>query len=395
MVCLNPIVGYGEVNEYGFIDTQLRFDKQIGQKIYCPCRYCLGCAYQARALRTLLFKMQWSQALAKGQPSSFITLTYNNQYLPPSGLAYRDIQQFMHSFKRMIRREGYTDELGYIYAGEEGLLNKRPHFHICLVGVSPLDFDYVCHKIGKYESSPAVDRLWGKGFNTVCEASVHTICYTAGYTCKKLVLHSDIDYRKVVQSAVAKRRREAGFNGLMSVDSDIAFFHAISNNKTVEEYVEAFNADCRAKVPEFIKWRGRLIENPRFPKGRCYQDGDNFRALERVVASRNLGQEYFDRYCRDTITGFMHDPVEINKICAIPPKFIKQLADIDFSRYVKIKREKAHFAAMNSRDVEELQNYYNSNKNALISRLKGGSIRELDLQPLDPDVEDEIEKNCE
>lgn len=57
----------------------------------------------------------------KGQPSSFITLTYNNKYLPPSGLAYRDIQQFMHSFKRMIRREGYTDELGYIYAGEEGL----------------------------------------------------------------------------------------------------------------------------------------------------------------------------------------------------------------------------------------------------------------------------------
>ena len=294
MVCLNPLVGYGEINEYGFIDTQLRFDKPIGQKVYCPCRYCLGCAYQQRALMTLLFKMQWSQALVRGEPSSFITLTYNDEHLPPSGLAYRDIQQFMHSFKRMLRREGHTGEIGYIYAGEEGLLNKRPHFHICLIGVSPLDVDYVCHRVGKYDSSPSVDRIWRKGFNTTTEASVHTICYTAGYTCKKLITCQNTDFRKVVHKAVEQRRRKAGFQSLYSAGSDRAFYKAIANGKTVEEFVAEENAKMRAKVPEFIEWKGRLIENPDFPKGRCYRDGNSFRALERVVASRNLGQEYFN-----------------------------------------------------------------------------------------------------
>lgn len=391
MTCFNPIPVYADVNEYGFVDTKIDFKRQHGVKLYLPCRHCIGCVVQRRATQALLFKME--AATRAGQPSAFITLTYNDDNLPPSGISHLDVSRYLETFKRFLSRHGIKDT-DYLVADELGLLNFRPHHHIIFFGADPLDFQYMfgdyCTYMDRHQSSALVARQWKKGYNTVLPCNNRTICYTAGYTAKKIMVVGDM--YDVIRKTTELRKRAARSNGLLYERSQKTIDKALSRGVPVKEYVKKHNEELRARIPEFIEWKGRLVENPKFPKGRCFNYRGHYYRCESVRSSCNLGKDYFEKYgC--TPTGLIYDPVEPQKIHSIPSKFLKTLADTDFSAYVQIKRFKAHFAEISQKKIEDSVCFQDENENAIRLALKHGNLRPLDMEPLTLEDEEELEKD--
>ena len=67
-------------------------------------------------------------------PPYFITLTYDNEHLPPYGeLRYRDVQNFLKRLRRRWDRKKLQHNMRYIICGEYGSKHGRPHYHMILM----------------------------------------------------------------------------------------------------------------------------------------------------------------------------------------------------------------------------------------------------------------------
>ena len=114
--------------------------------------------------------------------NSFITLTYNEEWLPYDGsLVKPHFQKFL---KKLRKRIG--TKIRYFMCGEYGEHFGRPHYHACIFGY---DFpDRVLWKKINGVSlfiSPLLSEIWGKGFATVGAVSFESAAYVARYTLKK------------------------------------------------------------------------------------------------------------------------------------------------------------------------------------------------------------------
>ena len=105
--------------------------------------------------------------------ASFLTLTYDDENLPPGGqLVKRDLQLFI---KRLRKAYG---ALRYFAVGEYGDLSLRPHYHAALYGLDREEF-------------PLIERCWGKGRVSVDDLTVQSAAYICGYVVKKLNKETD------------------------------------------------------------------------------------------------------------------------------------------------------------------------------------------------------------
>lgn len=136
---------------------------------YVPCRHCVGCTIKKiQDLRIYGTAEQTFQAL-KGRSSSFIRLSYNDANLPviyngelkrlgelvqngkvPTNfdmtLLKTDFQNFMKRVRQDIARKYDQRKIKYMYCGEYGDEGNRPHYHIVLFGVSPLEAKVIIGK---------------------------------------------------------------------------------------------------------------------------------------------------------------------------------------------------------------------------------------------------------
>lgn len=166
-----------------------------------PCGNCIGCRLQ--------YAREWANRCmleAKyHEESHFITLTYNDKYLPTNcfvketgeyidipTLVKKDLQDF---FKRLRKKLNY--DIRYFCCGEYGSQFHRPHFHCIIFGLKldDLKFNFVKDKYNHYRSQ-LVEDAWSIydrktnsydpiGFVDVCDVSWDTCCYTARYVMKK------------------------------------------------------------------------------------------------------------------------------------------------------------------------------------------------------------------
>lgn len=132
-----------------------------------PCQKCLHCRVNK--------KTEWTSRLVLESLchpfSTFITLTYRNEDLPPNGdLCPRDLQLFL---KRLRSRVRYLNGPAFRFfaCGEYGEREKRAHYHVLLFGLSL--------------SPDLVESCWGKGFVTCTEGNVQRMRYVANYVVKK------------------------------------------------------------------------------------------------------------------------------------------------------------------------------------------------------------------
>jgi len=149
------------------------------------------------------------------QHNTMITLTYDNEHLPPGGsLRKRDFQLFM---KRLRKVSG--QKLRVYPCGEYGDHFKRPHYHACIFG---FDFsDKIPVRIsadGTHYTSESLARIWGKGRVECTDLNFKTAAYVARYILKKktgkaaLGVYTKIDEK----TGVVLEEREPEFSSLMS-----------------------------------------------------------------------------------------------------------------------------------------------------------------------------------
>lgn len=181
MACISPITAYraSTVNPSG--KRSLVFNRAAGfadLPVTIPCGMCIGCRIQ-RARSWALRCVHES----KGHTfNSFVTLTYDDEHLPPSGSIEKSILQLF--FKR-LRKAGFS--FRYFAAGEYGPTTNRPHYHILFFGI---DFHqdrrlYKTVNETRYYKSEQLNKIWGQGDALITGLTYTSAEYVAKYIISK------------------------------------------------------------------------------------------------------------------------------------------------------------------------------------------------------------------
>lgn len=145
-----------------------------------PCGQCIGCRLERSrgwAVRCMHERMMHADNL-------FLTLTYEDKYLPVGGtLVRRDPQLFL---KRL--RDQYGSGVRFYGCGEYGERSKRPHYHIILFNCR---FDdrklYKTSQNGdRLDTSATVSKLWPFGFNVIGDVNFNSCAYVSRYVAGKI-----------------------------------------------------------------------------------------------------------------------------------------------------------------------------------------------------------------
>lgn len=133
------------------------------------CGYCEACR--------LTYRQSWSARIQLEaqlhEASSFITLTYSDDFLPnPPQLQPDDLQNFMKRLRRNLERGGHGS-IRFFACGEYGSRTLRPHYHAVLFGVP-----------ATIEAEALVLKSWGKGHIQLRELTPARAAYVAKYVCK-------------------------------------------------------------------------------------------------------------------------------------------------------------------------------------------------------------------
>lgn len=153
-----------------------------GVSLLLPCGQCIGC----RLARSLHWAVRCMHEKQMHVESSFVTLTYGDEYLPTGGtLVKRDVQLFM---KRLRDKIGYSRKLRFFMCGEYGERTRRPHYHFLF-----LNFDFKDKKFYKQTergerlySSELLRSVWPVGHNVIGDVTLESSAYVARYICDKI-----------------------------------------------------------------------------------------------------------------------------------------------------------------------------------------------------------------
>lgn len=124
------------------------------------------------------------------EQNSYITLTYNDRFLPTNGSV--DVRPLQLFFKR-LRKAVYPRRVRYFACGEYGDENQRPHYHAAVFGHAFGDRFQVLRATPPLYRSSLLERLWidplterSLGNSSVGELTYESAAYVARYVMKKL-----------------------------------------------------------------------------------------------------------------------------------------------------------------------------------------------------------------
>lgn len=138
-----------------------------GNRLY-GCGQCLPCRINRQRLWTHRLMLE----TLTSNHSYFLTLTYDPDHLPESGVQKRHLQLYLKRLRKYYR-------LRYYAVGEYGSKTQRPHYHLALWSDSPFDSDLI-------------HRLWGQGHIVLGDLTPDSSSYVAGYVTKKLTKPDDM-----------------------------------------------------------------------------------------------------------------------------------------------------------------------------------------------------------
>lgn len=134
--------------------------------------------------------------------SSFITLTYDDAFLPRGGnLQPKEVTDWLKRLRSVLADQKPPVRVRYFLSGEYGEISLRPHYHLALFGAGPGTIFpagvllYAQTGIGPpqaiYTFEQLVDATWRRGFTSCFMLNERTAAYTAGYVVKKLATKTD------------------------------------------------------------------------------------------------------------------------------------------------------------------------------------------------------------
>ncbi len=144
-------------------------DQSVGPEwLEVPCGHCIAC----RIARTREWTIRLLHESEFWDDTSFITLTYNDDFLPSDGsLVPRDLTLFFKRLRKDLEKD--KRKIKYYACGEYGDIFGRPHYHAIVFGLSPKDKELI-------------EENWPYGFVRVGTVTYDSCRYVAGYVQKKL-----------------------------------------------------------------------------------------------------------------------------------------------------------------------------------------------------------------
>ena len=134
---------------------------RLGEGFVVPCGKCMAC----RVKRTQEWATRLLHESTYYKENTFLTLTYNDEYLPGDmSLRKEEVQLFMKRLRKRIE----PDLIKFYAAGEYGEKNKRPHYHLILFGIG-------------LKKKDVMEKAWSKGFIYVEEVNAMTCRYVTAY----------------------------------------------------------------------------------------------------------------------------------------------------------------------------------------------------------------------
>lgn len=155
-----------------------------------PCGQCLEC----RIARTRDWKYRMKFELTSWSSASFVTLTYDDNHLPPNkSLIKADLQKFIKRLRfQLTEKYGKDYRIKYFACGEYGDKFGRPHYHTIIFGVHPENDRALIQSCWKFCQWY---KLSHKSIGNVTEDSIN---YVAGYIQKKQLGKANTDkYEKL------------------------------------------------------------------------------------------------------------------------------------------------------------------------------------------------------
>lgn len=156
-----------------------------GGMIY-GCGQCLPCRLNRRRIWTHRIMLEAAQY----EDNSFLTLTYDDEHLPPDGsLQPKDAQDWLKRFRKAIE----PFRVRYYLVGEYGDASNRPHYHLALFGYPACNFgnSRYSHRDNCCPVCDLVRDTWAKGHVFVGKLETSSAQYIAGYVTKKMTAKDD------------------------------------------------------------------------------------------------------------------------------------------------------------------------------------------------------------
>lgn len=217
MACTSPLKAY----KYGLTENGKQklvfklpehFDVTEENTQLVPCGKCISCK--------LSYAKEWALRITHHasltEANCFITLTYNNENLPPDRSVHRyEVQNFIKRLRKYLTKTYGRVKIGQrinkktgelidkyepkvkihtFYCGEYGeSAGKRPHYHIIVLGYDFTDKQYLKTSGAGFTlwESNILDSLWvnekgeSKGFANLGEVTFESAGYVARYCMKK------------------------------------------------------------------------------------------------------------------------------------------------------------------------------------------------------------------
>lgn len=153
-------------------------------EIHVPCGKCAHCRRQ----RAIEWKTRLLHEADYHEDSVFLTLTYDDEFLPETGDVDKgEWQRFM----KRLRKSLGDRRVKYYACGEYGEENLRPHYHAIVFGLSPCGMCWSCLGPGVGADTPKGDcervrDAWPFGFVRIGSVTGASVGYVAGYIEKAL-----------------------------------------------------------------------------------------------------------------------------------------------------------------------------------------------------------------
>lgn len=320
MACNNPLKAYGRlrdddsglydlhfVNE--FITSQIEYKGKIYHtQLELPCGQCMACR--------LKYSQEWAVRcmLESGlyKDNYFITLTYNDLYVPRSSyqrlddytgevvteeslsLRYSDVQLFLKRLRTNLHRKYGHQGVRFYGCCEYGSTTSRPHYHIIMFNCPLPDLEVVSSNFRGdcYYRSEFVEDCWSildkesgirvpLGFVTIGDVTYDSCAYTARYMTKK---HKGLDKHYYSLRNIEPER------SFMSLKPGIARTYFDENSEKIYKYDQIIitGADGIAKKVRPPRYYDNLYD--------IFSPEDMQRVKEvRIVSGRNSRRQIEER----------------------------------------------------------------------------------------------------
>lgn len=178
MSCFHPLTMYRSAKDIG--KYTFKYSEAFTDLPTTPikCGQCSGCKLDHARQWALRIKHEASLHAN----NTFITLTYDNEHLPPTGtLVLKHWQDFM----KRLRKKYSHKKLSFYHCGEYGEKQGRPHYHAIIFNHQFSDLIPIPRKKDLH-TSETLKTLWGKGYISVGSVTFESASYVASYVQKKI-----------------------------------------------------------------------------------------------------------------------------------------------------------------------------------------------------------------